>query len=222
MAVPRARKNGSVYESPITVTTTSVVRAMAFQEGYAPSRVETHSYIFAKDVIHQPQAPEGWPKARGTGGSKGFFGFGRRAGRQQPIDYAMADPDSMNATEEEVIEALTAISTLSIVTDQSHLFDPKTGIYSRPDGRGREWERAISLELLDPNGDEEGFQTNGGIRIRGGHSRSLYCQKHSYRVYFRNEYGDGPLKYPMFDKEGTDEFNDFDLRTAPELFLSLQ
>ena len=38
------------------------------------------------------------------------------------------------------------------------------------------------------------------------------CTKHAFRLFFRSEYGDGKLDYPLFAEEGADEFDKIDLR----------
>jgi hypothetical protein len=207
-------KNGEIYAGPLTISSTTNLRAIAEAESLAPSDVDTHTYIFAKEVLKQPRQPEGWPRTRPGSGGRGFFGFGGGGGGNVPMDYAMVSASEIDATEEEVIEALKAIPSLSIVTEQAHLLDRKSGIYANPGRRGRTWERPISIELIDPTGEEKGFHWNAGLRIRGGHSRSPYCAKHAFRVYFRDDYGDGKLTYPLFGSEGVDEFDDVDLRTA--------
>ena len=75
------------------------------------------------------------------------------------------------------------------------------------------WERPASVELIDPNGAEDGFMVNAGLRIRGGYSRNDFNPKHGFRLYFRGEYGAGHLEYPLFGDEGADEFDVIDLRT---------
>src|SRR4030095_7725246 len=42
---------GVVYTSPIPMSATTVLRAAAFKEGWAPTRVETHTYVFPSNVI---------------------------------------------------------------------------------------------------------------------------------------------------------------------------
>lgn len=42
---------GLVYTSPITISQTTVLRAAAFQDGFIPTNVDTHTYIFTADVI---------------------------------------------------------------------------------------------------------------------------------------------------------------------------
>ncbi len=205
---------GEVYTGPLEVATTTTLRALAIAEGHVSSDVDTQTYIFPKDVVKQPKSPEGWPRTRPgyRGRRSGFFGFG--GGGSVPMDYAMADPGSIEATEAEIVEALQAIPSISIVTDQGHLLDREKGIYANPSNRGRDWERPISVELIDPTGEEAGFQWNAGLRIRGGHSRRPFCAKHAFRVYFRDDYGDGKLTYPLFGSEGADVFDDVDLRTS--------
>ncbi|HEY2951833.1 MAG TPA: lamin tail domain-containing protein, partial [Verrucomicrobiae bacterium] len=112
-------------------------------------------------------------------------------------------------------EALTQIPTLSIVTEMGNLFDAVTGIYANASQHGELWERPVSLELLDPTNAVPGrFQENCGLRIRGGFSRNADFRKHSLRVFFRREYGAGKLNYPLFENEGAQEFETFDLRTS--------
>jgi hypothetical protein len=43
----------SFYDGPVHIDRTTVVRAAAFKDGYVPSNVETHTYIFASDVSEQ-------------------------------------------------------------------------------------------------------------------------------------------------------------------------
>lgn len=71
----------------------------------------------------------------------------------------------------------------------------------------------MSLELINPDGSD-GFQINGGIRVRGGFSRSGDNPKHALRFFFRDQYGEAKLKFPLFGNEGTDAFDSFDLRTT--------
>ncbi|MHC4694350.1 MAG: lamin tail domain-containing protein, partial [Planctomycetota bacterium] len=196
--------HGNTYTSPILIDKTTTIRAVAVRPGWLDSEVETYTYIFLSDVITQSptgQAPgPGWP----TGSVNG-----------QVIDYGM-DPDVVDFPsiyEGLVDNALAAIPTFSIVTDLGNLFDPSIGIYVNAREDGRDWERPVSVELLNPNGSE-GFQVNAGLRIRGAFSRSDNNPKHSFRLFFRTVYGPGKLRYPLFGSEGTDEFDKIDLRTS--------
>ncbi|MCA9450151.1 MAG: CotH kinase family protein, partial [Candidatus Omnitrophica bacterium] len=56
---------------------------------------------------------------------------------------------------------------------------------------GREWERPVSMEYLDPAGFQV-FQLDAGIRVHGSdYTRPRLCRnsKFSYRLYFRGDYG---------------------------------
>ncbi|MCP4455724.1 MAG: hypothetical protein GY809_30055, partial [Planctomycetes bacterium] len=44
----------NVYTGPITVNTTTCLRAAAFSTAYVPSTIGTHTYIFVDDIIDQP------------------------------------------------------------------------------------------------------------------------------------------------------------------------
>ncbi len=195
--------NGMNYDTPIEISATTTLRAAAFQEDWLPTNVDTQTYLFVADI--QTQSPgneppgDGWPDTNVNG---------------QLIDYGM-DPDVINdARYTDLIDnALLDIPSISLVTDLAHLFDPKTGIYVNAIKDGREWERPASVELIHPDGSE-GFQINAGLRIRGGASRRDYNAKHSFRLFFRDEYGNGKLEYPLFDEEGSDLFDKIDLRTT--------
>ena len=57
--------NGTLYASPINVSSTTTIRAMAFRSDYKPSFVTASTYIFLDDVINQ--SPTGVPPTRGSG-----------------------------------------------------------------------------------------------------------------------------------------------------------
>jgi CotH kinase protein/Chitobiase/beta-hexosaminidase C-terminal domain/Lamin Tail Domain/Fn3 associated len=191
--------NGTLYTGPLTVSSTTTIRASAFKAGYEPSFVEASSYIFVNDVINQSplgQVPPGWA-ANGVNG--------------QEINYGI-DPDIIALYGADAVKnSLLSLPSISITTDLGNLFDPTTGIYVNANNRGITWERPASIELIDPAG--AGFEVNAGLRIRGGYSRNDFNPKHAFRFYFRGEYGDSKLDYPLFGDEGADEFDVLDLRT---------
>lgn len=195
--------NGTTYTSQIPISSTTTLRAAAFKENYVPTNIDTHTYLFLDDVLTQSangQAPAGWPNSWGA----------------NRVDYGM-DPDIVNhpVWGPQLADSLRALPTISIVTDLDHLFHPSTGIYANPGNRGRDWERPTSVELIHADGDQ-GFQIDAGIRIRGGSSRRTSNAKHSLRLFFRSEYGDAKLRYPLFGDEGAEEFDHIDLRTSSD------
>ncbi len=194
--------NGQAYTGPITVASTTTLRAIAFKQDYRSSFVQSASYIFLDDVITQSpsgEAPDGWPDYNVNG---------------QVLDYGI-DPQIVALYGEQAVkDSLAAIPSITLTTDLENLFDPDTGIYVNALYRGSEWERLTSVELIYPDGTDAGLSTNAGLRIRGGYGRNDFNPKHSFRLYFRSEYGDGILDYPLFGDAGTDEFDVLDLRTA--------
>jgi len=214
---PPSAGEGLIYRKPIRIETTTVLRVMAWKKGHLSTDIDTASYIFTSHVLQQPARPEGWPthyEAKPNPFFARMVGADTSDEKGVIVNYAMTPPEKLNVTAGEVEASLLALPSLSVVTDRKHFFDKKTGIHVKPQGRGREWERPVSVELIDPEGREEGFQVDAGIRIRGGHSRAPQCQKHAYRLYFRKEYGTGELAYPLFGDEGVNRFDDIDLRTA--------
>ncbi|MDB6038465.1 MAG: hypothetical protein JWM99_2306, partial [Verrucomicrobiales bacterium] len=208
--MPPSASTGTLYSGPLHITGTSTVRAIAIEDGYVPSNVDTETYIFLDDVIHQEPT-----------GSVPGPGWMPNLGNRSD-SYGM-DPNVVNnaAYSASIKNDLKGLPSFSIVTDLKNLFDPATGIYTNPGQDGRAWERPCSIELINPDGSK-GFQVNGGLRIRGGFSRSIDNPKHGLRLFFRDEYGKAPLKYPLNGSDGTDTFDTIDLRTFQNYSWSFQ
>ena len=122
---------GTIYTVPVTISSTTSLRAAAFKDGFVPTNVDTQTYIFLDDVINQSPtgtAAPGFPQTSTTG---------------QVLDYGI-DPDVVNNPQFAPLikDALKAIPTISLVTDTKNLFDPATGIYTHASSDGRDWERA--------------------------------------------------------------------------------
>ena len=206
--VAPTESSGTIYSGPITISGTTVIRALAGKAGMLPSDVDAQTYLFVNDIVTQSAngaAPAGWPATWGG----------------NVVDYGM-DPDIVNGApwNATVREDLKAIPSLSIVMNLDDLFGG-SGIYSNPGNDGPLWERPGSLELIYPD-DTPGFQINCGFRLRGGFSRSTDNPKHAFRLFFRQEYGASKLNYPMFGPTGAKEFDKFDLRTMQNYSWAFQ
>ncbi len=207
----RPGSTAGVYSGPIPIAETTCLRAAAVRPGWQASRTETHTYIFVTDVI--TQSPTGsrpgsaWPSSHVN---------------SQTIDYGM-DPDVVNDPRYKDLmdDALVAIPSVSLVTELANLFDPQKGIYVNALGLGPTWQRPVSVELIYPDGTD-GFQIDAGMRIRGGYSRSGGNPKHAFRLFFDAQYGAPRLKYPLFEDEGVDEFENVDLRTSQNYSWSFE
>lgn len=195
--------NGTASPSPatISITGTTVLRAAAFSEGLVPTNADTQTYFFLDDIRAQDSShalANGWPSSSING---------------QVFDYGM-DPEIVDPlSDAEFEEAMTDIPSISFVTDLDNFNDPLTGFWVNAENRGRAWERPVSVELINPDASE-GFQIDAGVRLRGGFSRQGSNPKHSFRLVFRSEYGEGKLNFPLFGDEGTDSFDAVDLRTS--------
>ncbi|MFA9388481.1 MAG: CotH kinase family protein [Prolixibacteraceae bacterium] len=178
-----------------------LLQACKYQYNHALSHPVTASYIFLDKVVNQKHPGGDWPLA-----SQQING--------QIFDFDM-DPEIVNSSayKDEIRPALLDIPSISIVSDLSNLFDQQTGIWVNALEHGDEWERPASFQIIDPQGNGTS-EMNCGIRIRGGYSRNDGNPKHALRVFFRDEYGESKLKFPLFGDEGTDEFDKIDFRTS--------
>lgn len=117
------------------------------------------------------------------------------------------------------------IPAISLVTATNNLFG-RTGIMEvnprNTTKRGAAWERPVSVEWIRPDGDT-GFQTDCGLRLQGGdYVRGQYnyrtteipFSKYSFRLYFRGEYGQGRLHYPLFPETTQTSFDTVVLRAG--------
>lgn len=201
--------NGITYTAPVHIAGTTVLRAAAFKTGFQPSNVDTQTYLFLDDIIHQSptgQPPPGWPSSWGS----------------NVRDYGM-DPDIVNSAKykDTIKDDLKTIPSFSMVMDLNDLFSSSRGIYANASQEGRNWERKCSLELIYPDGTK-GFQIDCGVRIRGGYSRSTGNPKHAFRYFFRDDYGAPKLKYALFGNKGADSFDCIDLRCSQNYSWSFE
>lgn len=180
-----------------------VVRASVVKDGFNPSsRPSAGTFIFLENVKTQTHPGGDWPAENLS---------------IRNVQYYSYDMDSLVVNDpaytDLIDDALLDIPSVSLITDNYNLFDPSYGIYERADQHGYEWERECSVELFHPDGSE-GFKVNAGLRIRGGWSRHYNYPKHAFRLFFREEYGNTKLNYPLFEDEGVERFDKIDLRCA--------
>jgi len=185
---------GIPYTNPILIDKTTCLRAKAVKENWKPSETIADSYFFLEHVIRQPANPDDYPDQWGS----------KRA------DYEM-DPDIVDDARysNNIKNALTSIPTISIVMKQDDMFGTE-GILSSPNA---ERERPASIELIYPDGVQEGFQVNCGIKIIGGASRNMSL-KYSFRLLFKGIYGPSLLRFPLFGPDAASEFNTIVLRSS--------
>ncbi|MGI9241708.1 MAG: CotH kinase family protein, partial [Verrucomicrobiales bacterium] len=181
----------------------TVLRAAAFMDGLVPTDIDTQTYVFVDDVVEQDAAY-----------TTGVAGLPASWDGQSP-DYGL-DPRVTDdpAHRQTIKDDLKSIPSLSIVMSSEDMFGSR-GIYSHPGNRGAGWERATSLELIDPAAPDgsKDFQVDCAIRIQGGAFRSFGLSlKKSFRVLFKSDYGPSKLRYPFFGPDAAQEFDTLTFR----------
>ena len=195
---------GQSTAATIAISATTTLRAAAFRDGFIPSKIATHTYVFPADVIRQDfQATldAGFPDAWG------------RTEPDYGMDSDVIGPNDLYTGEfaNQIIAALTAVPSISIVMDMDDLFGPE-GIYINSTRTGFDWERPTSVELIYPDGTTD-VQADAGIRIQGDNVRNFSnSKKQSFRLEFRARYGPAKLRFPLFGEEATDSFDTIILR----------
>jgi hypothetical protein len=175
---------GELYDGPIEIDRSTVLRAIAYKAGSIPTNVDTHTYIFVEDVLSQPVNPVGFPR---NWTSSQYRGNG--------ADYEM-DPAVVEHAEyrEEMEEALLSLPSLSIVMDPDDMFGTD-GVYNEGDGRSgtnSQFEKPASVEIIYPGGQKT-YQSDCGIR-----PHSHIGRKRSLKLLFKAEYGPVKLDFPLF------------------------
>lgn len=194
----------------VTIAKSTVVRVRAFRDDFEPSTVQTHTYLFARQVQEQGTTIPGYPVTWGVYGN-----YGPKAGQPMPADYAM-DPKVTGTTTAGygVTEAILSLPAVCISTSISNLFDAATGLYPNSAVQGSDWVRPGSAELIFPDG-KPGFQIDAGVRIHGGLSRQhWHSPKHSFRLGFERQFGPTRLKFRLYDDTRVTSFNELTLRAS--------
>lgn len=202
--------SGTVYATPLHITSTTTLRVIGYKTGMNPTVVATQTYLFTGDIVNQSSTsgPPGWPASWGA----------------NTVHYGM-DPNIVtNAKWSGTIQNdLKTIPSLCVSVKLGDLFDPSTGIYANAQQDSYAWERPISLELIDPNNASNSFSELCGIRIRGGFSRDPSNPKHAFRIFFRKDYNKGNLNFPLFGTlPAQQQIDKFDIRCDQNYSWSFQ
>jgi hypothetical protein len=178
-------EHGSVYQAPLAIRGTTVVRAGAYRDGYYTPRTDTRSYLFLNQVLVQTGA-----------GLPGNWG-----GDWQMDPRVVNHPDYAGRIRDD----MKSLPVVSVALDPMGFWGP-TGIYTLTAGRGDEYERAASAEMFFPDGSEPGFQINCGVQIVGGASRTM-TPKHGIGLVFKPPFGPPKLRYKFFPNSDVDAFD---------------
>ena len=132
-------------------------------------------------------------------------------------------------------EGIRSLPVVSLVTASNNLYGPSgilginggnynsgpwqstaPGDYHNPSKHGIAWERPISVEWILPE-DNSGFQVECGLRVHGSdyqRPRLTTASKFSLSLFFRGDYGDGRLDYPIFPLTSVQRFDQIVLRAG--------
>jgi len=176
---------GRTYTAPLAIDDTVVLRAMAVKPGYKPTAVLTHTYIFnASERI-----------------------------RSLPVISLVGDAGKTFYEPDGVMAIVGGSYEGGVWTSTG------AGSYNNVMNRGL--ERPVSCEWIEPE-DSSGFQIDCGLRVHGSnYMRPRYVRqngtwngngKFSLRLYFRNQYGPGPLEFPLFAESDVEWFKSLVLR----------
>ena len=193
--------HGSVYSTPVTIPTTTVLRAAAFRPDWEPSPIVAHTFLFTSAIRNQPSLPAGYPTAWG----QTINGFGIV---NVPADYQMDPTVTADPAYSDLMDSSlrTTLPILSVSTDLDPLFG-SGGLYAG--NRLGDSEIPVSLEYFTPDGSSQ-FNVNCGFAMHGGGAREH--TKKPFRLYFRGDYGAGKLKFPLFENSSVDSFDQLILR----------
>ncbi len=203
-----------LYSAPLTISKTTIIRTVEVKDGEIISPISTASYIFMNSVLNQSDTPTGYPTEWGR--------YTQMSG-VAPADYGMdAEMTNDPVLKEKIQEGLKSLPILSIVTDKDNLFshendEEKGGIYifTGPpigDATGHGWTRPANIELM--GGDQKhDLSATCGLRLHGGHGRLAEKNpKHSFRLVFKEKYGEKTLKYPLYGEDEPSKFDQLVLR----------
>ena len=197
---------GELYEDLIPISTTTVLRAIAYKDGLEASDVDTQTYVFPADVLKQPERPDDYPTS-----------WPATVMRDGMADYEM-DPAIVNHSQyrNRIEDALLSIPTMSLVLDPDHMFGAD-GVYHTGNAKNNlndQFERPVSVEMIYPDGSK-GAQVNAGLR-----PHSHVSKKRSFKLAFKKELGAAKLKTDLFgttplnSETAADEFDRLVLRAG--------
>lgn len=186
----------------VLISGTTVLRAMAVAAGRA-STVVTHTYIFPEQVLDQGDRAQGSPKPPSNS--------------NESWGETHMDQDVLTSKRATALAALRQLPSLCIAAPMAAVFADDIGIFPNAvaarnagavDPLDLDWERASSVEWLQPDGSAL-FVTKAGLRAAGNASRSQ--TKKSMALEFRSRYGDARLQADLYDG-GVRNFDELRLR----------
>lgn len=206
---------GSVYSAPLTVSATTVLRAVAFNPAKIPSLPVTHSYIYLDQVLAQSNTPAGFPTNWGPNAS--FPGGVVPADYEVDTDPIRTDPTNAASAidpvkQQRLKDGLRELPIVSLSVPMIDMFGVN-GIYHSAHVQDKNYGyKKCSVEMILPDGSTA-FTTICGVSGHGNASRDpLKNPKHGFQLKFKGDYGETSLKYRLYPDSPVQEFDDVILR----------
>jgi len=186
-----------------------VLRAYASKGGHEPTNVDAQTYLFAHKVPYQPDlmSSENWIPGANPHNQTITKDPDQRRSTLMDTEFRVAPYFG------QLTNSLHTLPTLSITANYGDIFGDSYGVwhnslyYEQP-----EWERAASVEWIEPDG--EGFQANVAMHCSGGGANRDVNHKTqiSLTFEFKSAYGPPRLDYPLFPRAKSDSINGFRIR----------
>ena len=193
----------TLYSGPIRISGTTVVRATAEKTGALPYRnITSHSYIYPDQVMSQRKpdcAGDVWKDFSKY--SKGWE-KGSCPACYKPSENVIHD----DTTLAQFVASIHAAPVVSVTMSDFAMFDPDTGLHSKPDKYNNkpEGERPASVEWVSGTGDSAPvFGLLAGLKMQGGWGRYFDgSSKKSFQLKFRKRYGKSKLQEDVLGAAG--------------------
>ena len=103
------------------------------------------------------------------------------------------------------------LPVVSLVTAPGNFWDPEVGIYVQD--YKPSWEIPVNIELFENDGsDRAAFNERAGVKVNGLYSWQL--PQKMLGVYFKKQYGEGTLDYPLLRQRTRSSYKNFALRAS--------
>lgn len=197
------------YTGPITVDTTTVIRAITFNDNMLPAQPATQSYIFGKKLRWINRDKQGKPVTTETSWSWGWGGGGGQTTTNVNPNKTLSHSSTFD------------LPVVSLTTAPDNLWDYKTGILvegpnadlnatPRRANYYNDWEKPIHVEIYKDG--EKIVDQDAGVQVAGAYSR-MNDQK-SLSIHARSSYGKKYFDAKIFDELDLTRFKAFTLRNS--------
>lgn len=215
-------KSSKQYTGPITVDTTTVIRAITFNDDMLPAQPATQSYIFG-NKLKWTNRKEDWISDNNNNNNGGGWGdFGGWGGFGGWGDSGHYGPVTETGSTEIEHDTKFALPVFSLTMEPGDLWDYNTGIYVKGENADRnepfnganfhqDWERPIHVELYWTDGQQI-INQDAGVQIAGAYSRKN--EQKSMAIHARSAYGKKYFDAKLFDELDITRFKSFTLRDS--------